>query len=136
MVADEPDGAPVNGEREASATLDIEFASSQTPLAFATLEKTHQTPIEVSSTPEGNDDIITYELSLTVESSAPGSSATFTTADLEGTSINLNGATETRILISDVIPEGTSLYAEVDGAGDVIDITSHISVPTLPAANW
>lgn len=101
--------APVNGEREASATNSIPFASSVRPLALATVTK-RNTNLEPNG-PTASDDLITYELGMSVANASPN--AAFTPGDLEGTSITIDrgtgAATETRILVSDAIPVGTEL---------------------------
>lgn len=104
--ADPGNGAPVNGEREASATNSIEFASSVRPLALATVTKIASN-LAPGPTAAANDDEITYDLGLTVESSSPN--AAFTPADLEGTNISVNGSVAPQILVSDAIPAGTVL---------------------------
>jgi hypothetical protein len=97
---------PVNGEREASATQSIPFASSVRPLALATVTKIASN-LAPGPTGNANDDLITYDLGLTVENTSPN--AAFTPADLEGTPINVDGSSVQRILVSDAIPVGTQL---------------------------
>ncbi len=98
---------PANGEREAEATASALFASSVRPLALATLLKTSS--LSTAGTPANPaDDLITYNLSLRVESTSP--SPLFQPAALEGTDVvTINGATVKRILVSDAIPAGTNL---------------------------
>ena len=103
--ADAGNGAPVNGEREASATQSIPFASSKTPVALAQVEKVAS--LAPGGTANANDDEITYSLSLTVEDTSPN--AAFDPADLRGTTINLGGVDTQRVLVSDRIPENTAL---------------------------
>ncbi|NBD17638.1 MAG: hypothetical protein GVY04_16335 [Cyanobacteria bacterium] len=114
---------PVNGEREASATQDVAFATEIQPLALATITKVASN-VDPGGSDSGSDDIITYDLGLTVENSSPD--GTFEPAPLEGTPINLEGSgsgndidgngtnEEDRVLVSDVIPEGTVLNGEPD----------------------
>lgn len=97
-------GAPVNGEREASAENSIPFASSVRPLALATVTKVASN-LSPGATAAANDDLITYDLGLTVENTSPN--AAFTPADLEGTDISVNGSVAPQILVSDAIPAGT-----------------------------
>ncbi|MEM9148967.1 MAG: hypothetical protein AAGB19_00650 [Cyanobacteria bacterium P01_F01_bin.3] len=97
---------PENGEREAQDDASAIFASSVDPLALATALKTSS----VASTglpADPTDDTITYNLGVRVESADP--SGAFTAAPLTGTDINLDGGTESRILISDAIPAQTAL---------------------------
>lgn len=111
-------GAPVNGEREASATDSIPFASSVRPLALATVTKIASN-LAPGATANANDDLITYDLGMSVASSSPN--AAFTAADLEGTEIDVDGGDVDRILVSDAIPVGTVL--------------SSVDTANLPA-NW
>ncbi|PZD74989.1 hypothetical protein C1752_00247 [Acaryochloris thomasi RCC1774] len=106
--ADAGNGAPVNGEREASAENSIPFASSVDPLALATVTKEVATLLPGAG-PTASDDLITYNLGLTVEGSSPN--AAFVAEDLVGTPMTIDGSTETRILVSDAIPAGTVLNA-------------------------
>lgn len=102
--ANSGNGAPVNGEREASAENSIPFASSVRPLALATVTKIASN-LAPGTTAAANDDEITYDLGLTVENTSPN--AAFTPADLEGTNINVNTTVAPQILVSDAIPAGT-----------------------------
>ena len=99
---------PQNGEREAEATGSGIFASSVRPLALATVLKSGSVS-NVGNPSDPTDDLITYDLGLRVEDTSP--SSLFQAAPLEGTDINLNGATAKRILVSDAIPAGTQLSA-------------------------
>jgi hypothetical protein len=140
-------GAPVNGEREASAKQTVSLGTQSKPLALAVIKKTATTAPGASTV--GNDDIITYSLSLEVKNTSPDPS--FVPADLEATDIKLENASATKILVSDVIPTGT-VY---DSSGETATITvggitwtrvystddpaTTISVTAtggLPAANW
>ena len=100
--------SPQNGEREAQATGSGTFASSVRPLALATVLKTSSVA-NVGNPADPTDDLITYDLGLRVEANADSPSSLFQAAPLEGTDINLNGATAKRILVSDAIPAGTEL---------------------------
>ncbi|MEL6350654.1 MAG: hypothetical protein AAFR58_02710 [Cyanobacteria bacterium J06627_28] len=97
--------APTNGDREASAIQDIPFASANNPLALATILKT--SAVVNNDAAVTTDDQITYNLELQVENTDP--SNTFQPASLEGTTIQLDGNPEERILVSDAIPAGTVL---------------------------
>ncbi len=108
---------PVNGEREASASQSIPFASSKTPVALAQVEKVSS--LAPGATPTADDDLITYGLSLEVADTSPN--AAFDPQDLAGTDIDVDGVVAARILVSDAIPAGTTLQSVN---------------PTLPAGGW
>jgi hypothetical protein len=97
-------------EREASAVQTILVGA--TPQAFAAVLKTRSAttpPVPVS-----NFDavLVPYNLSLKVDSAAPaGASASLTPTDLVGTSITLEGSPVTKVLVSDVIPDKTTLVS-------------------------
>ena len=74
-------GLPVNGEREASATNSIPFASSVRPIALAKVTKIASN-LNPGPTVAANDDLITYDLGLTVENTSPN--AGFRPNNLEG----------------------------------------------------
>ena len=131
------DGDPVNGQREASATHVISVGSN--PLALTRIRKTNS-GVAISGTPTDlSDDVITYNLSLDVLSSklarynnfnfnpAALEGRDYSTVDGGGPSISGTGITDTTnlILISDVIPENTTLDTATVGA----DVTS-------PNVNW
>jgi hypothetical protein len=102
---------PVNGDREASAVLSIPVASSIQKKAFSAVLKT-STITDPSNTPATlNDDIITYNLSLRVDASAPAGATGYTVEDLAPGPILIDGNPLSRILVSDVIPAGTELAA-------------------------
>ncbi|NEQ34620.1 MAG: hypothetical protein F6K04_27255 [Leptolyngbya sp. SIO4C5] len=129
----ETDGAPINGEREASAvqTSTVDAA----PQAFATVlnERTNYNNGGTANTI--NDDEVTYGLTLNVETSAPAGSSGLNAADLEGTPINLVGELlpVDRILISAAIPEQTNLESVATPPTDWT--TVYTTVPTSVDAN-
>ncbi|MEO0373639.1 MAG: hypothetical protein AAF329_03215 [Cyanobacteria bacterium P01_A01_bin.17] len=127
--ADAGNGAPVNGEREASAESSIPFASSVRPLALATVTKEVATLLP-GTNPTADDDLITYNLGLTVEGSSPN--AAFLPEDLVGTPMTIDGSTETRILVSDAIPTGTVLQS-VPTAPTGWEVVYSTSDPTTTA---
>lgn len=103
--------APVNGQREASATQSVPFAADLNNLvALAQVSK-----LESSYTPGdlaiATDDTIEYNLGLAVANTDPA--GLYVPSSLEGTDITLNGSAATRILVSDVIPTGTVLQSVV-----------------------
>lgn len=101
-VSGEAAGAPTNGQREASAFQQIFLAAA--PKAFATILKTNTFQAGVGAVaPNGT---ITYNLSLDVAKTSPDSQ--YVAAPLKGTNITVNGLIQERILVSDVIPAGTT----------------------------
>jgi hypothetical protein len=116
----DPTTPTVGGQKEASASQFVPFATSITPLAMATVRKS-ATNVDPGLTPSGNDDLITYGLNLTVENQSLF--ASFSPAPLEGTAIKLNGTATASdyVMVSDVIPTGT-----------VLDSVNTASLP----ANW
>ncbi len=131
--ANPSNGAPENGEREASATNSIPFGSALRPIALATVTKVASN-LNPGATPAANDDLITYDLGLTVENTSPN--AAFAPANLEGTSINLNGASTPRILVSDAIPVGTKLSAvdNIPANWQAVYTTTSTTTPATDAA--
>ncbi|MCF2149580.1 hypothetical protein IQ276_024740 [Desmonostoc muscorum LEGE 12446] len=105
----EVDGTPVNGTREASATEQIQVGLTVKTYTLATILKI-RSGYNNAGTTAITDDKLTYDLSLRVESNDPTGQG-ITPAPLTGTSINVNGAASTRILVSDAIPAGTDLAA-------------------------
>lgn len=108
-----PAGAPVNGEREASALSDsLFYGNAILNQAFAQVTKVASHDAQDAT--DSSDDEITYTLGLNVLQTGPGS---FNEVALEGTRINLEntpGAGPTlveRILIADTIPALTSLQS-------------------------
>jgi hypothetical protein len=136
--------APVNGEREASAFQQALFATQLKPLALAMIKKSVGS-VAPGATSAGNDDVITYNLDVTVKSQSP--SGAFTPAALEGTPIQLDSATVTKILVSDAVPAGTVLESAPIAPANwqVVYSTSPLAttIPVkstasgaLPAASW
>lgn len=107
--------APANGVREASARNTQTLATQINNLALATVLK-KRIGYAANSAATFADDTLTYRLDLNVETSPPVGSTGITPAtSLLGTDIRtkVNAAapvvTQTRILISDVIPTDTTL---------------------------
>ncbi|NEN99288.1 MAG: hypothetical protein F6K50_28530 [Moorea sp. SIO3I7] len=121
----DPTEAPVNGEREGSAFQEVLLSTEIKELATITVLKRIIGPNNIDLVDNGDDpnsasdDKITYRLDFRVESSNPA--INFQAADLEGTTITVDGAPVQRVLVSDVIPEGT-----------VFD-TDPAKAPTAPA---
>ncbi len=130
----EASGAPTNGEREASATQQILVGSQ--PQAFAAILKI-RTGYSDSSTTALNDDVLTYGLSLRVDGTAPAGSSGLSPANLVGTSLNVDGASVTRVLVSDAIPANTTLTGTpVAPAGWTVVYTNNPTTINANAANW
>ncbi|MEH1938021.1 MAG: hypothetical protein V7L14_30825 [Nostoc sp.] len=106
-VAGEVPGTPINGTREASITQQIKVGNTAKTIALATILKT-RTAYNAGVPSVLNDDVLTYGLSLRVESNDVTNSG-LTPGALAGTPINVDGSTVTRILVSDAIPAFTTL---------------------------
>jgi hypothetical protein len=100
-------GAPVNGTRESSITQQIQVGNTVKTVALATILKT-RTAYNPGNTSVLNDDVLTYGLSLRVESNDVTNRG-LTPAALAGTSINVDGSLVPRILVSDALPASTTL---------------------------
>ena len=116
-TVDIPDGAdgeyhgePLNGEREASAWLQINYSCEVAGMAFMTVKKSFAR-IDTKHSRGGIDLGIVYRLDLRVENTPPNGYGYSST--LAGTTINLDGLPEKRILISDAIPAGVELDLNV-----------------------
>ncbi|MEB3830990.1 DUF7925 domain-containing protein [Phormidium sp. CCY1219] len=112
-VAGETSGNPVNGTREASDTQTATVAG--VPLALVALYKTHATPVEVNNPATPRDDEINYQLTLDVRSSLPPGSSGIVPSDLvatTGISLTVDGNTINRLLVSDAIPDRTTLIED------------------------
>jgi hypothetical protein len=143
-------GVPVNGEREAAAIQATTVATAVRNTALATILKTRA----IYDPGVANtliDDRLTYRLNLRVAATSPNP-AQFTPTSLEGTTVNVDGVNQTRILISDVIPVGTTIddtfnaalnlpagwqavYQYTGTAAATIPIVSAVG-GALPAAAW
>ncbi|MBC1221454.1 hypothetical protein GNF10_11565 [Nostoc sp. UCD121] len=100
-------GAPVNGTRESSITQQIQVGNTVKTVALATILKT-RTAYSAGDASVLNDDLLTYGLSLRVESNDVTNRG-LTPAALAGTSINVDGSLVPRILVSDALPASTTL---------------------------
>jgi len=104
-------GAPVNGQREASAIQQTNVAVAVNNQALATILKT-RTGYTPNSATTFTDDVLTYGLSLRVENTPPAGSSGITPAPLAPTvNVNIDGTPRSVILISDAIPANTQLNA-------------------------
>jgi hypothetical protein len=100
-------GAPVNGVREAMATAGPLTVGAR-PQAFATILESVSGYNNLGTPSPFTDDKLTFAITLKAENPAtppPG----LTVVDLVGTSINLDGSPQDRILVSNAIPAGTVL---------------------------
>ncbi|MGB7413661.1 MAG: hypothetical protein WA902_05590 [Thermosynechococcaceae cyanobacterium] len=135
-TVDLPDGTPgeaagvltIAREKEASASQTVDFATQQKPLALATVKKTDSN-VDPGATGAANDDVITYDLTLTVERNTPN--AAFVPTALAKTPILLNSATVTTdvVLVSDAIPEFTQ-YSGTVSAPSGWQVVYSVSNPT------
>ncbi|MEH1783269.1 hypothetical protein [Nostoc sp.] len=100
-------GAPVNGTRESSITQQIQVGNTAKTVALATILKT-RTGYNAGNTSVLNDDVLTYGLSLRVESNDVTGRG-LAPAALAGTTIKVDGNPVTRILVSDALPASTTL---------------------------
>jgi hypothetical protein len=111
-------GAPVNGVREAMATAGPITVGAR-PQAFATILESVSGYSNLGTPNPYTDDKLTFAITLKAENPATPP-AGLTVTDLVGTSINLDGIAQTRILVSNAIPVGTVLS----------------NVNPTPAAGW
>ncbi|MBW4519688.1 MAG: hypothetical protein KME16_08310 [Scytolyngbya sp. HA4215-MV1] len=129
----ESTGAPVNGEREASAIQQVLVGSQ--PQAFATVLKTRTGYTDNATPAILSDDTLTYALALRVESLAPNGSSGLTPANLVGTTVNGIGAN--RVLVSDAIPANTVLTGTpVAPVGWTVVYTTNPLTTTANNATW
>ena len=135
IVLGEVVGAPINGTREASITQQIQVGNIAKTVSLATILKT-RTGYNAGNTSVLNDDVLTYGLSLRVESNdvtntglAPGA--------LAGTTIDVNGSPVTRILVSDALPASTTLNGTPTAPpGWIVVYTADSTTTTADQAQW
>lgn len=143
-IANEVDGAPVNGVREASAVQSITLGQQLTPYPLATLLKVQsRRTTNGTNTVDSDiqDDTIGYDLEFQVEASNPAIAVV--PAPLLGDSLNgvsgdpiLSGGANRFILVSDAIPAGTFLASAAAPANwDVVYTTDPVSIDAN-AATW
>jgi hypothetical protein len=130
-------GNPANGVRESAASQKINIGAIVKNIALATvLEK--RTREDDNGTPAiVNDDIISYELGLRVES-ADVTNTGITPVPLAGTPITLDGTPNvTRILVSSAIPNGTVLTAVAAPSGwKAVYTTDDPALTIATTASW
>ena len=101
--------APANGEREASDTGELTIGEEPLEQPLVSLQK-FVSNYDEGATGNANDDLITYSLELDVlDQTAVPTGSDAQAADLQP--ITLNGLGDRHVLISDAIPNGTSLQA-------------------------
>jgi len=108
---------PVNGEREAAAIQTTTVATAVRNVALATVLK-QRSAYDPGPTTAVTDDRLTYRLNLRVAATSPNP-AQFTPTALEGTTVNVDGVNQTRILVSDAIPVGTRIDETFNAAANL-----------------
>ena len=130
--AGEVAGAPVNGDREASATQTVTVDSSLTTYALATILKTNSNYTSAGATgPVG--DTLNYNLTLRVEDTDPTGNGISPVA-LKGKAVL--GLSGENILVSDAIPAGTKLRSVSAPAGWTAVYTQNPVTIDANAATW
>lgn len=129
--------APVNGVREASATQQIQVGSTAKTRALATILKTKTAYDNAGSSGDLTDDLLTYGLSLRVESNDVTNTG-ITPGALTGTNITVDfQASSPHILVSDAIPANTVLKSTpIAPAGWKVVYTTTSTGTTAEAATW
>ncbi|MEH2065932.1 MAG: hypothetical protein V7K50_27350 [Nostoc sp.] len=110
-TAGETAGIPLNGEREASGIQTTTIGA--TSQAFAKVLKVRSAYLDPGTPKNLNDDKLTYDLSLKVDSTSPTGSTGLTPGNLVGTNISVDGLVGAKILVSDAIPVNTHLASVV-----------------------
>ncbi|MEO0458585.1 MAG: hypothetical protein AAF152_18680, partial [Cyanobacteria bacterium P01_A01_bin.114] len=117
LVADTPSqtpaeagtDAPANGEREASATGQITINEVPLEQPLVELQKSNSAYNDQSDNDPTND-VITYDLSFDVlEQADVPVGSNVTAADLQSITVNVNGSDSKHVLVSDAVPDGTSI---------------------------
>ena len=133
-TAGEAAGTPSNGERETSVTQQVLVGSQPQAFAAGLLTRTAYTD---AGTAALNDDILTYDLSLRVDATAPSGTSGLSPANLVGTTINVNGVAVTRVLLSDAVPASTTLAGTpVAPTGWTVVYTNSPTTTNANAATW
>jgi hypothetical protein len=136
-VDNNPAEAPVNGVREASATQQIQVGNTAQSRALATILKTRTAYDNAGTSGTLTDDLLTYGLSLRVESNDVTNSG-ITPAALAGTIINVDfQPSSPHILVSDAIPVNTVLKsAPIAPAGWRVVYTTTPTSTNAEGATW
>ncbi|MEH2058587.1 MAG: hypothetical protein V7K97_21030 [Nostoc sp.] len=130
-------GSPVNGVREASATQQIQVGNTANSRALATILKTKTAYDNAGTSTPLTDDLLTYGLSLRVESNDVTSSG-ITPAALAGTNITVDfQSSSPHILVSDAIPVNTVLKSiPIAPSGWKVVYTTTSTGTKAEAATW
>ncbi|MFN6460785.1 MAG: beta strand repeat-containing protein [Nostoc sp. DedVER02] len=129
-------GTPVNGVREASATQQTQVGNTAKTRALATVLKTKTAYDNAGTSTPLTDDLLTYGLSLRVEANDVTNTG-ITPAALAGTNISVDGATVSRILVSDAIPANTVLNSTPTApSGWKVVYTTTATTTNAEAALW
>ncbi|MEL7244436.1 MAG: hypothetical protein AAFY21_01930 [Cyanobacteria bacterium J06641_2] len=127
-------GTPSNGVREASASLEATVDSDLKTYTLAKVLKVRSDHTKAGA--DGpSEDTVTYDLNLQVENSDPTGNG-ISPAPLEGTPINIGGTTNDQILVSDAIPQGTSLKSVVVPQGWQAVTTTNGLATRAHEATW
>ncbi|MGB3693320.1 MAG: hypothetical protein WBG70_04765 [Spirulinaceae cyanobacterium] len=133
QTIDDSTPAPANGESETSVLQEATVEASPTALAKVLKTQTNHDkgdPLNII------DDVLTYDLSLQVESSDP-TGIGLNPAPLAGIDINVDGVVKAHILISDAIPAGTELQGTpVAPSGWITVYTDSFIATAAVDANW
>lgn len=132
----EVNGDPANGVREASARQSIPVDSTLDTQPLVTLEKILSN-YEANNAASLTDDQLTYELRFEVESDA--GTTGFTPGPLYPVdNINIDGTAETRILVSDALPDHTVLSGTptAPAGWTVVYNAQDPSTVSATAADW
>lgn len=130
-------GAPINGIREAMATTPTPITVGARPQAFARIFESVSGYTNSGTPTPYTDDKLTFAITLRAEN--PSAPPGLTVVDLVGTSINLDGTAQDRILISNAIPAGTALSTvnPTPAPGwTVVYTTSDLATTNPLTANW
>ncbi|MBN3911319.1 MAG: hypothetical protein HWQ35_33740 [Nostoc sp. NMS1] len=132
-----PAGTPVNGVREASATQQIKVGTTAQSRALATILKTKTAYDNAGTSGTLTDDLLTYGLSLRVESNDVTNTG-ITPAALAGTNITVDfQPSSPHILVSDAIPANTVLKSvPIAPAGWKVVYTTTSTGTNAEAATW
>ncbi|MEH2467805.1 beta strand repeat-containing protein [Nostoc sp.] len=129
-------GAPINGVREASATQQTQVGNTAKTRALATILKTKTAYDNAGTSTPLTDDLLTYGLSLRVEGNDVTNTGV-TPAALAGENISVDGATVSRILVSDAIPANTVLNSTpIAPSGWRVVYTTTTTNTNAEAATW
>ncbi len=133
QTIDDSTPTPVNGESETSITQEATVEASPTALAKVLKTRTNHDkgdPLDIT------DDVLSYALSLQVESSDPTGTG-INPAPLAGIDINVDGIVEAHILISDAIPTGTELEGTAVAPSGWIAVYTDSPIATAAVnVNW